>query len=126
MQENAVQRYTINLDNLPPSDDEDACAAYEAPLCRDFNNNSKSSRSTSGRAGVIPLNLTASGASGVLESDAMTIEVHETDEDEIGHELAEGETGDASELVSAPLLTASELWDSLWCRESLVRILYRL
>ncbi|KAH7921919.1 hypothetical protein BV22DRAFT_1131886 [Leucogyrophana mollusca] len=32
-----VQRYAINLDDLPPHEDEDACAAFEAKLCRDFN-----------------------------------------------------------------------------------------
>ncbi|KIJ64454.1 hypothetical protein HYDPIDRAFT_175437 [Hydnomerulius pinastri MD-312] len=34
----AMQRYSISLDDLPPSEDEKACAAFEAPLCRDFNN----------------------------------------------------------------------------------------
>ncbi|OJA08806.1 hypothetical protein AZE42_01301 [Rhizopogon vesiculosus] len=102
LQENAVQRYTINLDNLPPSDDEDACAAFEAPLCRDFNSNSKSSQNTSGRTGILPLNLLASGASGVLEmGNAMTTvnEVHAMYEDESGDEgPVEGETGDTSDL----------------------------
>jgi hypothetical protein len=34
----AMQRYRLSLDDLPPADDEKACAAYEAPLCRDFSN----------------------------------------------------------------------------------------
>ncbi|KAF8840739.1 hypothetical protein BDN67DRAFT_968036 [Paxillus ammoniavirescens] len=34
----AMHRYRLSLDDLPPADDEKACAAYEAPLCRDFSN----------------------------------------------------------------------------------------
>jgi hypothetical protein len=31
-----TQRYQISIDDLPPYEDEKACAAYEAKLCRDF------------------------------------------------------------------------------------------
>lgn len=100
LQENAVQRYTINLDCLPPFDDEDACAAYEAPLCRDFSNIAKSSRTTSGRT-VMPVD------SGASTGDVMPTEAREMDEDESGNEgPVEGETGDTSDLVS-PFLSAS-------------------
>lgn len=100
LQENAIQRYTINLDCLPPSDDEDACAAYEAPLCRDFSNIANSSRATSGRT-VMPVDSDTS-TGGVVPTEA-----REMDEDESGDEgHVEGETGDTSELVS-PFLSAS-------------------
>jgi len=45
----AVQRFTLSVADLPPSEDEQACAAYEAPLCRDFNN-SKGNRGNSNSA----------------------------------------------------------------------------
>ncbi|KAH7913399.1 hypothetical protein BJ138DRAFT_1081602 [Hygrophoropsis aurantiaca] len=35
--DHAVQRYNISLDDLPPYEDEEACAGFEAKLCRDFN-----------------------------------------------------------------------------------------
>ncbi|KAH7885344.1 hypothetical protein F5I97DRAFT_1884682 [Phlebopus sp. FC_14] len=34
----ATQRYALTVEDLPLFEDEKACAAYEAPLCRDFNN----------------------------------------------------------------------------------------
>ena len=34
----AVMRYSLSLDDLPPVEDEKACATYEAALCRDFSN----------------------------------------------------------------------------------------
>lgn len=54
----AVQRFTLSVADLPPSEDEQACTAYEAPLCRDFNNskgnrgNSNSASSQHNSAGV--------------------------------------------------------------------------
>ncbi|KIM65938.1 hypothetical protein SCLCIDRAFT_1211945 [Scleroderma citrinum Foug A] len=54
----AVQRFTLSVADLPPSEDEQACTAYEAPLCRDFNNlkgnrgNSNSVSSQHNSAGV--------------------------------------------------------------------------
>lgn len=41
--EAAVRRYTLSVADLPPLEDEQACAAYEAPLCPDYNN-TKASR----------------------------------------------------------------------------------
>ncbi|KAG0694532.1 hypothetical protein DFH29DRAFT_985243 [Suillus ampliporus] len=96
LQENAVQRYAINLDDLPPYDDEEACAAYEAPLCRDFNSSSKATRNNSGMTGV---NSAASNASSGLPADigdAIATDDREMDDDEIG--TVEAETGDSSEL----------------------------
>lgn len=112
LEENAVRRYSINLDDLPPSDDEEACAAYEAPLCRDFNSNSKPSRNTSGRTGVMPVNLAAPVAFGAFEMGvAMTTEARE--DENVDEGPAEGETGDTSYLVSAPFLSTFELLNSL-------------
>lgn len=54
----AIQRYTLSIADLPPSEDEQACAAYEAPLCRDFSNakgnrgNSNSTSSQHNSAGI--------------------------------------------------------------------------
>jgi hypothetical protein len=31
-----MQKYRVSLDDLPPSEDEKSCNAYEAKLCRDF------------------------------------------------------------------------------------------
>jgi hypothetical protein len=31
-----IQRYRVDIGNLPPSEDEEACHSYCAPLCRDF------------------------------------------------------------------------------------------
>jgi len=102
LQETAVQRYAINLDDLPPYDDEEACAIYEAPLCRDFNASSKATRSNSGAAG---LHSTVPNASG----NAVATDGREMDEDESGNEgLVEAETGDTSELVSVSFLLTSK------------------
>ncbi|KAI6151368.1 hypothetical protein EDD17DRAFT_1780239 [Pisolithus thermaeus] len=44
--EAAVQHYTLSIADLPPLEDEQACAAYEAPLCPDYSN-TKASRGSS-------------------------------------------------------------------------------
>lgn len=44
--EAAVQHYTLSVADLPPLEDEQACAAYEAPLCPDYSN-TKASRGSS-------------------------------------------------------------------------------
>jgi hypothetical protein len=31
-----LQKYRLSLDELPPREDEKACAAFEAKLCRDY------------------------------------------------------------------------------------------
>ncbi|KAL4073230.1 hypothetical protein V8B97DRAFT_2023022 [Scleroderma yunnanense] len=49
--EAAVQRFALSVADLPPSEDEQACAAYEAPLCRDFNN-PKGNRTNSNSASL--------------------------------------------------------------------------
>lgn len=98
MQENAVQCYAINLDDLPSYDNEEACATYEAPLCRDFNTSSKATRNSSGAAGLHSAEPNASG-------DAIATDGREMDEDEIGNEgPVQAETGNTSELVSVLLL----------------------
>ncbi|KAG6336050.1 hypothetical protein ID866_3023 [Astraeus odoratus] len=79
----AVQRYSLSMADLPPSEDEQACAAYEAPLCRDFNT-AKSNRGSSGSGSV---RASASGFSGV---EGSSDEMHEG----IAVEANEGETTD--------------------------------
>lgn len=32
-----IRRYRLDVDKLPPSEDEEACRIYRAPLCREFN-----------------------------------------------------------------------------------------
>jgi hypothetical protein len=104
LQENAVQRYAINLDDLPPHDDEEACAAYEALLCRDFNTSSKATRNHSVTAGLHSAVPNVSGDPAET-GDTIATDSREMDEDESRNEgPMEGETGDTSELVSASLL----------------------
>ncbi|KAG1785964.1 uncharacterized protein HD556DRAFT_1434905 [Suillus plorans] len=92
LQENAVQCYAINLDDLPSYDDEEACATYEAPLCRDFNTSSKATRNSSVAAGLHSAEPNASG-------DAIATDGREMDEDESGNEgPVQAESGNTSEL----------------------------
>lgn len=98
LQENAVQRYAINLDDLPPYDDEEACATYEALLCRDFNTSSKATRNNSVTAGLHSAVPNASGDP-VETGDAIATDSREMDGDESRNEgPIEAETGDTSEL----------------------------
>jgi hypothetical protein len=70
----------------------------------------------------MPVNLVSSGVFGTLEIGiATTTEDHEIDEDGGNDGPIEGETGDTLNLV-CPFLSAFELLDSLWYRESSVRI----
>jgi hypothetical protein len=103
LQENAVQRYAINLDDLPPYDDEEACATYEALLCRDFNTSSKATRNNSVTAGLQSAVPNASGDPAET-GDAIATDGREMDDESRNEGPIEAETGDTSELVSVSLL----------------------
>ncbi|KAI6044807.1 hypothetical protein EDC04DRAFT_2932465 [Pisolithus marmoratus] len=88
--EAAVQRYTLSVADLPPLEDEQACAAYEAPLCPDYSN-TKASRlgsntgSTHQRAVNNPSNAgqlvtnEAPGPSSAAESPRENYDLHMED-----------------------------------------------
>lgn len=96
----AVRRYSLSLDDLPPLEDEKACAAYEAALCRDFSNAKMIRANTSGPSNPAP------GAS-ASTSESVEAEM-EGQEDEPGEfvveEPEETTVNDGPDLVRSYLL----------------------
>ncbi|KAF9220958.1 hypothetical protein BS17DRAFT_786268 [Gyrodon lividus] len=82
----AMQRYKLSLDDLPAAEDEKACAAYEAPLCRDFSN-----------LKVIRANTNTPSPNPTLSDSAPSTELGEPAEAN-GAEL-EGREEDANEII---------------------------
>ncbi|KIN93376.1 hypothetical protein M404DRAFT_948149 [Pisolithus tinctorius Marx 270] len=86
--EAAVQRYTLSIADLPPLEDEQACAAYEAPLCPDYSStkasrvssNATHQRSANGSSNTEPLGTDeAPGPSSAAESPRENYDIHMED-----------------------------------------------
>ncbi|KAF8555227.1 hypothetical protein OG21DRAFT_928362 [Imleria badia] len=74
----AVRRYSLSLDDLPPVEDEKACATYEATLCREFSNLKMIRANSSGSSNQTP-GASASLAGESAAADDAEMESQEED-----------------------------------------------
>lgn len=94
-----VERYQLGLDDLPNHEDEDACRAYQARLCRDYSFPKPSGVERT----LVPQDMDVV----MRHGDVDEIDIDDDDEDELD-ELSDGEDetpGDELELVSYPVLS---------------------
>lgn len=114
-----VDNYQLSLDDLPPFEDEAACHAYHARLCRDYSYPRVSEPSTHDEAvGSEVMMEDATDPEGGFDEDEMD-ELDEVDVVSIGGETQE----DVPELVSSLIYFTSALSQVLGCRGQLAKIL---
>lgn len=114
-----VDNYQLSLDDLPPFEDEAACHAYHARLCRDYSYPRVSEPSTHDEAvGSEVMMEDATDPEGGFDEDEMD-ELDEVDVVSIGGETQE----DVPELVSSLIYYTSALSQVLGCRGQLAKIL---
>lgn len=106
----AVRQYAISLDDLPPTEDEKACATYEAALCREFSNVKMLRANPSGPSNHQTPGTSASLPSGSGEPIVAEMEGQEKDPHEFVVDVEEREeastTSDGLDLVRHYLIHA--------------------
>ncbi|KAG9315906.1 hypothetical protein JVU11DRAFT_3556 [Chiua virens] len=94
----AVKRYSLSLDDLPPVEDEKACATYEAVLCRDYNNMKMIRANSSGSSNQTP-GASTSPAGESAETHDVDMESQEDTHEFVVEELEETSAmGDGPDL----------------------------
>lgn len=95
-----MRRYSLSLDDLPPVENEKACATYEAALCRDFTNLKMIRANSSGSS-----NQTAPLAG----ESAETIDAEMEGQDDDPREVVIEETDETPAMDDGPDLVRSRL-----------------